>query len=123
MAEKKIELVYFGKKNPKKVAIEHQGKTLTETFIPFQAKETDETLAKILLKNAGDIFQRLDKDQGKPVKKHQPKTDGYVGDVPADKLKKPVKEQIIEDAKEEEGKDIEQLEKETRDKAKRKKKK
>jgi len=115
-----VKLVYFGKKNPKKVEIEHKEKTLTETFIPFQAKDVDKKLADILLKNAGDIFKRVDKDERKPIIKHQPKTEGYVGEVPADKLTngevpadkltKPIAEKVKEDEKEEEGKDLEDLE-------------
>lgn len=122
-----FKLVYFGKRRPKKVKtvsridydnalkefpnhtiVVLEGKNLEYSFEPFRAIEVDEALAKILLNNAGDIFKRIDNEPGKPDPKPIIKTDGYVGETPADKIPD-LKKKIEQENKAEEGKSVEEL--------------
>lgn len=111
----------MGKKRPKTVELKIKGKTYKETFTPFQAKDTDIVLADTLLENACDVFRKV--EDRKPLKKPGSADQGYVGEVPADVLKKQgksVKDKIKEDNKNESGKDLEQLTEEAHEKKKKK---
>ncbi len=116
MGDTKIKLTYFGKKRPKKVDIE-VGADIVEHYVfePFATTEVSEKAGRILLRNAPDIFKRIDKDERKPITKPIAKTDGYVGDVHASAIPD-LNKKIEEDAKEEEGKDVEQIIEEVKDK-------
>ena len=103
-----MEIVYFGKKRPKKVVLTIDGVTYEKNFIPFRAVEVEDKFGRVLLDNAGDIFKRVDQDERAPDPKPQPKTDGYVGDKGADQLKD-VNKQIQKDMEIEKGKDIKDL--------------
>ena len=118
-----MELVYFGKKRPKIVVLEVKPGVKKEyKFEPFKAIKVDDDFGELLLKNAGDIFKRVDKEERKPDPKPQPKTEGYVGEAHAADLPD-LKKQIEQDKKAEEGKTVEEVIEEEIQKAKKKKKK
>lgn len=106
-----MEIVYFGKKRPKKVVLTINGVTYEKNFMPFKATEVEDEFGRVLLDNAGDIFKRIDQDERAPDPKPQPKTDGYVGDKAADQLPD-VNKQIQKDMEKEKGKDIKDLQSE-----------
>jgi hypothetical protein len=106
-----MEIVYFGKKNPKIVEIECDGKKKSYTFQPFKVvkiADDDGDFAGKLLLSAGDIFKRVDTDGRAPDPKPVVKGEGYVGDVSVDQLEKPLKEVVTKEAKAEEGMDADE---------------
>ena len=132
-----MKLVYFGKKRPKVIQtispelyadvklnkegityIALTGKNLKYSFEPFKSIEVDEEVGLILLDKAGDIFKRVDVEPGKPDPKPVVKTDGYVGDMPADQIPD-LEKQVKRDLKAEEGRSIEQVIEESHSKKKR----
>ena len=101
---KQMELVYLGKKNPKRVTI--LKKELV--FIPFKSILIPYECGKVLMTHANDIFKRLDKDARKPLTPIQAKGDGFVGDIiPKSKTEKEKLDR--RDALDEQGKNIEQI--------------
>jgi len=116
-----MDITYFGKKRPKVVVLEVKPGVKKEyKFEPFKITKVDDDFGELLLKNAGDIFKRVDKDERKPDPKPQPKTEGYVGDVHAKDIPD-LNKQIEQDKKEEEGKTVEQILEEEASKKKKKK--
>ena len=103
-----MKLTYFGLKNPKKVVLEVKGNKKEFVFTPFGQTEVPDDYGALLLRNAGDVFKRIDKDERAPNPKPNPKGEGYVGELAADQLPS-VKDQIEEDTKAEEGVTVEQI--------------
>ena len=126
-----MKLVYFGKKRPKvfKTVSPEQlesakeegrqktdgityvalsGKSLKYAFEPFKTIEVVEEVATIILSCAGDMFKCV--DEGDNVKKPKPiiKTDGYVGDMHAERIKD-LPKKVARENKAEEGKSVEQV--------------
>ena len=79
-------------------------------FEPFKAVNVHASIARKLLDNCGDIFFKVEVAERRRIQSpdHKPKTDGYVGDMTADKIPDLAKQREI-DKKNEEGKSIEQV--------------
>lgn len=103
-----MQLVYFGKKDPKVVTLTLSGKKHEVTFAPFRATEVDDEVGAVLLKNAGDIFKRYDIERSAPDPKPQAQTKGYVGDKGAEQIKDLDKE-LEKEKRIEEGKDADDI--------------
>lgn len=131
-----MKLVYFGKKRPKEICtisperypevkintegityLPLTGKGRKYSFQPFKELEVDDEVGEILLEKAGDIFKQVDSGDRGPKPKPIVKTDGYVGDTPADMIPD-LKKRVKSDLKAEEGKSIEQVIDESRGKKK-----
>lgn len=131
-----IKIVYFGKKRPKVFKtvspemfeyaraegrskgdgityIPLAGKSLRYSFEPFKSIEVDDSVGKVLLDGAGDMFKRV--DDTSPKRKPIIKTDGYVGDVHAENIKD-LPKKVSKENKAEEGKSAEQIVGEYKDK-------
>ncbi len=114
-----MEIVYFGKKQPYTFTISAviDGKKTPKCFrfMPFKAQEVPDPYGKIIMANGGPagIFKRLDEDPRKPIPEPKATGDGYVGDLPASKVSKEIREK---EAKKEEGKTIEEVIEETKEK-------
>uniref|UniRef100_A0A6H1ZA96 Uncharacterized protein n=1 Tax=viral metagenome TaxID=1070528 RepID=A0A6H1ZA96_9ZZZZ len=125
-----MKLVYFGRKRPKViktvapellevvkeedkrkaggVTFIASAKNSTYKFVPFQTIEVEDEVAKVLLDKAGDIFKCVDSGDSAPDPNPVVKTDGYVGDIPAEKIKDLKKVQDRQ-TRVEEGKSIEEI--------------
>ena len=126
-----IKVVYFGMKRPKVFQtvspqmFEHAktmgrkkgdgityislaNKDLKYSFEPFKAMDIDDAVAKMILDCAGDLFKRVDEGENSPDPIPVIKTDGYVGDTHAERIKD-LKKVIAKDKKDEEGKSIERV--------------
>lgn len=124
-----MKIAYFGKKRPKVVEIDTGADPVTGeplktkvTFEPFKETEVPDEIGRRLLENAPDIFKRTDGDERKPLARHKPSTDGYVGDAHASQIPDLDKTRAA-DKRAEEGKDIDQVIEETLKEEKRNKRK
>jgi len=95
------------------------GEEMVYSFEPFKQIEVKKEVGDFLLEHAGDLFKCIDTGDSAPDPEPKVKTDGYVGSVPAERIKdldKLQKKQV----KLEEGKSIEEVIETERDKKKNK---
>lgn len=125
-----MKVVYFGKKYPKviKTVLRENLQTAKEEdrrkmtgisfivsstaktykFTPFKALEVEDEVAKILIKNTSGLFHCVDEGERHPEHKPKASTDGYVGDIHAEKIKN-LNRKIEKEIKAEKGKSIEEI--------------
>jgi len=84
------------------------GKATTYKFSPFEAKEVPDEIAEVLLNKAGDIFKRVDTEELKPDPTPEIKTDGYVGDTPAERIPD-LQKTVAKEVESEKGKSLEEI--------------